>query len=70
MTVVASNYLQTHGKSKQKIKDTARIVKKARAKRNVITRKENAKAPLSSELYWNRENVPRKVPFPEKFKSH
>lgn len=36
MTVAALNYLQTQGKSKQKLKDIVRITKKAIAKRQVI----------------------------------
>lgn len=38
--------------------------KKAITKRNVITRKENVTAPLSSELYWNMEKLPRESPIP------
>lgn len=64
MTVVALNYLETRGKSKQKLNDVVRIAKKGIAKRNVITRKEKAKATLSSELYWNRERLPKESPIP------
>lgn len=64
MTVVALNHLQTRGKSKQKLNDIVRIAKKGIAKRNVITRKEKAKATFSSELYWNRERLPKESPIP------